>query len=154
MGQYYLIVNIDKEQYLYPHKFGDGLKLMEFGNSACGTLLGLAVLLANGNNRGGGDLRTDHPMVGHWAGDRVVVAGDYGDEGEFLDGLDDAVDAAADDYDVDPDSLTLYAVANSQFTDVSDAVIRAVVDGEGDRHPLAGIDFDDDGWRSKKEWGE
>jgi hypothetical protein len=38
MGQYYLIVNLDKKQFLHPHKCGDGLKLLEFGTSANGTL--------------------------------------------------------------------------------------------------------------------
>ncbi len=31
MGQYYYIVNIDKHEYLHPHKFNDGLKLLEAG---------------------------------------------------------------------------------------------------------------------------
>lgn len=64
MGQYHLIANIDKHEFINPHKFGDGLKLMEFGLSATGTLTGLAVLLAASNKsgaRGGGDL---HPWIG------------------------------------------------------------------------------------------
>ena len=31
MGQYYVIANLDKKEFLNPHKFGDGVKLMEFG---------------------------------------------------------------------------------------------------------------------------
>lgn len=54
MGQYYYVVNVTKRQFLHPHKFGDGLKLMEFGASGGGTMLGLAVLLADGNGRGEG----------------------------------------------------------------------------------------------------
>jgi hypothetical protein len=87
MGQYYHIVNLTKKQFIHPHKFGDGLKLLEFGSSGSGTMLGLAVLLANSNNRGGGDLRSENPIVGSWAGDRIVIAGDYavkGDKGETL----------------------------------------------------------------------
>ena len=34
MGQYYKIVNIKKKQYISPHTFGDGSKLMEFSMSA------------------------------------------------------------------------------------------------------------------------
>lgn len=83
MGQYYLVCNLDKKQFLHPHKFGDGLKLMEFGLSAKGTMSALAVLLADGNNCGGGDLHSDHPIIGSWAGDRIVVAGDYADEGKW-----------------------------------------------------------------------
>ena len=64
MGQYYKIVNVKKKQYLTPHTFGDGAKLMEFGMSANGVLAGLAILLADGNGRGGGDLNSDNPIVG------------------------------------------------------------------------------------------
>lgn len=80
MGQYYYIVNLDKRQFLHPHKFGDGLKLLEFSCSQGGTLAALAILLADGNGRGGGDLHSDNKIIGSWAGDRIVVAGDYADE--------------------------------------------------------------------------
>ncbi len=76
MGQYYKIVNLDKRQYLHPHKFGDGLKLLEFGAGGSGTMCGLAILLADGNGRGGGDLRSNASVIGSWAGDRIVIAGD------------------------------------------------------------------------------
>lgn len=133
MGQYYLVVNPDREEYLHPHRFGDGLKLMEFANSRYGVLLGLAVVLAQGNGKGLGDLRSDRDVVGSWAGDRVVVAGDYGETGEH--GA--------------PDGETLYSTAKARYDDISDEVIRAVVEGEGDNHPLANLDMDDDGWRSR-----
>lgn len=84
MGQYYLIANIDKEEYLYSHIFGDGLKLLEFGLSGEGMMAGLAILLADGNGRGGGDLNSDDPLIGSWAGSRIVITGDYADEGKFL----------------------------------------------------------------------
>ena len=29
MGQYHYTVNLDKKEYLVPHKLGDGLKLLE-----------------------------------------------------------------------------------------------------------------------------
>ena len=84
MGQYYKIVNLDKKQFLHPHRFDDGLKLMEFGQSGSGTLLGLTILLADGNNRGGGDCRSDDPLIGSWAGDRIVITGDYADPHYFI----------------------------------------------------------------------
>ena len=46
MGQYYIIVNLDKKQFIHPHKFGDGIKLLEFADSTPGTMTALAVLLA------------------------------------------------------------------------------------------------------------
>jgi hypothetical protein len=45
-------------------------------------MAGLAILLANSNGRGGGDLRSDNPIIGSWAGDRIVIAGDYAEIGD------------------------------------------------------------------------
>ena len=79
MGQYYKVVNLDKKEYLHPHKFDDGMKLLEFGCSREGTMTGLSILLAEGNGRGGGDLHSDNPIIGSWARDRIAVVGDYAD---------------------------------------------------------------------------
>jgi len=100
MGQYHLVVNLDKQQYLHPCRLGDGQKLLEFADGGA-TLTALAILLAKDNGRGIGDLhvappdaplerwerkgfkriRTPHAyLVGSWAGDRIVIAGDYGDK--------------------------------------------------------------------------
>jgi hypothetical protein len=101
VGQYHVAVNLDKKQVLVPTRLGDGLKLMEFGDGGA-TLTALAILLAQDNGRGLGDLhvampdtpledwergacglkrvRTPHAhLVGSWAGDRITIAGDYGD---------------------------------------------------------------------------
>ena len=102
MGQYHQIINYDKKQFLDPHKFGEGVKLMEFSSGQHGTMQALAVLLAASNTpeaRGGGDLhpwlggpgygsriRDTKPqrgewlmknVVGSWAGDRIAIIGDY-----------------------------------------------------------------------------
>ena len=115
MGQYYTVVNLDKQQYLHPHAFGDGLKLLEFGCSGCGTMTALAVLLADGNGRGGGDLQTDNEeyqeIIGSWAGDRIVVTGDYADEGKFV-----PEDYRPSEADV---RSTLSNYADEQFEDIS-----------------------------------
>jgi len=101
MGQYHLVLNLDKKQLLRPTELGDGLKLLEFADGGP-TLTALAILLAKDNGRGLGDLhvampetpldnwekadyglkrvRTPHAhLVGSWAGDRIIIAGDYGD---------------------------------------------------------------------------
>jgi hypothetical protein len=94
--------------------FGDGLKLMEFALSTSGVLSGLAILLADGNGRGGGDLNSDRPIVGSWAGDPIVIAGDYADNGKFL---------PADKQDVN-----LHNVAENEGKDISAKVIEALLD--------------------------
>ena len=114
MGQYYLIINLDKKQFIHPHKFGDGLKLLEFGASGEGTMTGLAILLADGNNRGGGDLRSNDPIIGSWAGDRIVIAGDYADKKRFI----------------GDETANLHEYASDYFTDVSKDVITAMCDNE------------------------
>jgi len=85
MGQYHYVVNLTKKQFLHAHKFNEGIKLMEFGCNSKGLMTALAVLLSNSTGRGGGDFHGDHPLVGSWAGDSIVIAGDYaelGDSGE------------------------------------------------------------------------
>lgn len=96
MGQYHLTVNLDKREFLDPHKLGDGLKLWEQLNSQGGVMAALHILLACSNGRGGGDLhRTlkrdgvsyEEPeapeWVGRWAGDRIAVVGDYAEDGDL-----------------------------------------------------------------------
>jgi hypothetical protein len=114
MGQYYKIVNIKKKQYITPHTFGDGAKLMEFSMSASGVLAGLAILLADGNGRGGGDLHSENDIIGSWAGDNIVVAGDYADAGKFV---------------KEPEH-TLYEVASSEGEDISVKVLEALFDDQ------------------------
>lgn len=120
MGQYHLVINLDKKQYLHSCRFGDGQKLLEFADGGA-TLTALAILLAKDNGRGIGDLhvappdaplkswereefkrvRTPHAhLVGSWAGDRVVIAGDYGEK-------------------LSENEESLYAVAKRTFEDVS-----------------------------------
>ena len=87
MGQYHLIANLDKREFLNPHQFGDGIKLMEFGQSSGGTLTGLTILLAASNGRGGGDffdpgIRENPRPPGCWAGDRIAIIGDYHEDGD------------------------------------------------------------------------
>jgi hypothetical protein len=112
MGQYYKIVNVKKKQYISPYTFGDGSKLMEFSMSANGVLAGLAILLSDGNGRGGGDLNSNNSIVGSWSGDNIVIAGDYADEGKFVKETD----------------RNLYAVASEQGEDISIKVLDALCD--------------------------
>lgn len=80
MGQYHLLVNLDKRQFVHPHRIGNGLKLQEQVNWQYSTATALVMLLAASSQRGGrggGDFHADHPLVGAWAGDRVAFIGDY-----------------------------------------------------------------------------
>ena len=121
MGQYHKVMNLDKKQYLMPHRLGDGLKLMEFGNSAGGVMTGLAILLAVSNGRGGGDLNADDhefaPLVGSWGGDRIAIVGDY-----------------AEPTDLAPEfeAATIYerCAEDGDYIDIS-AGVRALIEADG-----------------------
>ncbi len=70
--------NLDRGEVLDPAQFGDSRALnlaAAFGGHG-GVTTATAVMLAasnRGGSRGGGDLRSRHPLVGSWAGDRVGV---------------------------------------------------------------------------------
>jgi len=132
MGQYYKIVNIKKKQYISPHTFGDGSKLMEFSMSANGVLAGLAILLADGNGRGGGDLHSENDIVGSWAGDNIVVAGDYADDGKFVKDAD----------------KNLYHIASIEGEDISIKVLEALFD---DSYYFSEFRKNRAGWTSNNE---
>ncbi len=112
MGQYWLPVNLDKHEYVMPHKLGTGLKLWEQLANSPGTGAALIVLTAAmPEQRGGGDFDLDRnwhgpertmdkypadpaPMpedyhavaartIGRWAGDRIAIVGDYAEDGDL-----------------------------------------------------------------------
>lgn len=76
MGQYHEVYNLDKKERIDPHRIDNGLKLYEQVGHIGSTSTALFALLANSNGRGGGDF-PEHPMIGHWAGDRILIQGDY-----------------------------------------------------------------------------
>ncbi|GEM_PF-1974187 len=115
MGQYYLLVNTSKRQFIRPHAFGDGAKLVELASGGL-TLAALAVLLADGNGRGGGDVRTNDPVVGSWAGDSVVFAGDYADPDRH--GVMTASEGQP--------QRNLFKLALAEWEDVSERVLNAM----------------------------
>lgn len=107
MGQYFLVVNKTKKEYLYPHIFDDGLKLLEFGCSSDGTMTALALLLRQSSEGGGGDFDEPEkfPIVGSWAGDSITIVGDY-DESE------------------------LFKTAEESYKNVSFAILEAMANGD------------------------
>jgi len=89
-------------------------------------MFALSVLLADGNGRGGGDLRSDNSIVGTWAGDRIVIAGDYADKGKYVpDGITykGTYDGKEEEY-----TPNLYDYAENEFYDVSFEVLSAMLD--------------------------
>lgn len=57
MGQAFVVVNLDKKQFLEPLAFNEFDKISEFGTSSCGLMTALALLTSSGNGEGMGDFR-------------------------------------------------------------------------------------------------
>lgn len=76
MGQYHKAYNLTKKEFIHAHGIGNGLKLMEQIGFEGSTADAVFLLLANSNGRGGGDAEP-HSLIGQWAGDQIVVQGDY-----------------------------------------------------------------------------
>ena len=156
MGQYYYVCNITKKEFLHPHHMGDGLKLMEFGLSAFGTMSGLAILLADGtmsglailladgNGRGGGDIEEDPVtgVVGRWAGDKIVIAGDYADEGKFVTKKDvegmfyENIKKNNTKEPLTPNKTNLNNVAGEKYKDISNDTLFALMADNYSREQL------------------
>jgi hypothetical protein len=112
MGQYWLVVNLDKREFINPHRLGAGLKLWEQLAAHPGTGAALLVLCAAmPEQRGGGDFDLDSnwhgpertfpkhnitpgPMpedyqsvarrtIGRWSGDRIALVGDYAEDSDL-----------------------------------------------------------------------
>jgi hypothetical protein len=65
MGQYWIAVNLDKKEFVHPHKLGSGLKLAEQVGTHPGTGTALLILCAAmPEARGGGDLDLDQNWHG------------------------------------------------------------------------------------------
>ena len=146
MGQYYKPTNLDKGQFLYTHSLGDGLKLLEFGLSSCGTMTAMALLLSDGNGRGGGDLLLPdktaknkkllalaNEIIGSWAGDRIVIAGDYGDSKKFINRrkykaplLQQVADNHYNEAYAKASRVNIYALAEDHFEDISWKVLAVM----------------------------
>lgn len=139
MGQYWIPVNLDKKEFICPHKLGSGLKLWEQLASSPGTGGALIVLTAAmPEARGGGDLslrdesdeaytEIAEQTIGRWAGDRIALVGDYAD---------------ADDLpaEFEADKIFDQCEEDGEYTDITHLVCAVI------EHELEG-EFDGGGWK-------
>jgi hypothetical protein len=83
MGQYHILVNLDKREFVSPHDLGLGLKQREHNGAFDGTLAdALYFLTMTSPARGGGDYPQTE-ISGRWAGDRCIVLGDYTEDSDL-----------------------------------------------------------------------
>jgi len=75
MGQMYLAANLSKREYLDPFRFGATTKLGGiFASGRFAGLLSVALAIPDWSV-------AEHPFVGRWAGDQVILVGDFMDWG-------------------------------------------------------------------------
>jgi hypothetical protein len=110
MGQYWICINETKEEFIRPHMFGDGAKIMEFSCSSMGILTALTILLEDGELKEKFD-DEEGQVVGRWAGDRIRFVGDYG-ENEIRRG---------DEY------INPHYLAYKEWDDISKLVLRIMI---------------------------
>lgn len=78
MGQYHIVANLTKKQFVNPSGLGLGVKQAEhfFGERNIGQAIYLLTCVPE--RRGGGDIIVgDFKFIGSWLGDRIAVVGDY-----------------------------------------------------------------------------
>ena len=138
MGQYWKPVNLDKREFLDPHKLGCGLKLWEqianFSSPGVGTALTI-LLAVMPQRRGGGDLQ-NNPFIGRWAGDRVVLCGDYSEDDDMPTSPIPFGSVYAHTYEKDEDDESDI----TPFVDITDDVIEIIESELGGR-------YEGNGWR-------
>ena len=87
MGQYFKAVNVSKQEVVCPWCLSGGAKLWEWSANRQGAIFTL--LLRKSDEGCGGDFHeatfeTDpEALVGRWAGDHVVLVGDYDSSGLY-----------------------------------------------------------------------
>lgn len=185
MGQYWKAVNIDKREFVHPHKLGAGLKLGEQLGTHPGTSTALLILLSSyTEKRGGGDPDLDenwwglnrhsnidkypgspapfsipdYPAIakrtwGRWAGDRVIVVGDYAKDEDWPDSpipMSQLYERCLGEADLDNEQyvarcaeaagMTVEDFRKQCFTDISGDVCTVI------EHELWGT-FEGKGWR-------
>jgi hypothetical protein len=87
-------------------------------DSGDGTMFALAMLLSDGFRD-----KTDDPMIGSWAGDQIVIAGDYAKNGRFTNSSDKNL------YEKVRETLNNAAVKHNEpglYKDISNEVRRAI----------------------------
>jgi hypothetical protein len=102
MSQYFLIVNLDKKQFLDPDKFGDGLQMetLNFSLKALAFLLGTY-------------------QEGLWASNRIAIVGEYAFSVEGL----DRQNFGDPDYN---EGETPYQIVYNYFEDISFRVLESM----------------------------
>lgn len=82
MGQYHHVVSLGRHEYLDTFELGCGLKMLEQSLTPGAVRAALVAFLSRNPGNGPADLGYS-PLVGRWAGNRVLAIGDYAEDGDL-----------------------------------------------------------------------
>ena len=154
MGQYFIIVNLDKKEYLHPHKLASGLKFWEILASNSATRV-LAFLLRQSSEGGGGDYNEKtyeedkRSFCGRWAGDKITIVGDY-DDSQLFEKCQSVADMNQhNEWCLKEKHFDRMLTKDKLFKDITDKVLRQY-------NPFIEIEeyqvgLTSDGWRENKK---
>ena len=110
MGQYHILVNIDKKEFLHPHDIGLGLRQYEQTGFQGSLSDAMYLLSMSSPQNGGGDFPKIEDVSGRWCGDRIVIVGDY-TPANAIPGFSD--------------SDSLYEIATRNYTNIGEKIRKA-----------------------------
>ena len=118
MGQYWLLVNLTKGEYVIPT---GGIKLLEIAWTPEMMVILTGLLADDCNGKGNGDFRGDYEYIGRWAGDRVIFTGDYGEPGQNVERVAKALGKRVTEDDL---NLNLYEYIRENGVDISEEAYK------------------------------
>jgi len=121
MGQYFKLVNLDKKEFIDPFTLDSLSKFFEITSN--GRITGLLIyLLRKSDNTGGGDVKNlgELKFCGRWAGDRILLIGDYDSSGLY-----DKVTTENGWKDIGSEALKEFVSIKHSETHIPDAIIIA-----------------------------
>jgi len=154
MGQYFMIINLDKKEYLDPHKLASGLKFWEILASQSATRA-LAFLLRQSNEGGGGDYHgktyqeDKKSFVGRWAGDKITIVGDYDQSNLYSRCQTISEMNSHNKWCTEENRPELLLKREDLFKDITDKMLPQY--NEFIEIPEYQVDLQSDGWRENKE---
>ncbi len=132
MGQYFKIVNASKEQFVDINELGENNKLGFIGQGLNGIVLG-RLLTSSGADWDNdfydvfGNPNSDKIFMGVWAGDIIIIAGDY----------DEADTNGIKTSDINDSNRNLYDMVESEYENITNEVIKWLANDEQTAEMLA-----------------
>ena len=112
MGQYHILVNLDNYEYVHPTTLSGGCKQYEHTLYKGDLAHAMYLLTMTSPYRGGGDWPATS-VSGRWAGDRVVILGDYTEDSDLPE---------------IPNASKLYSYVQEKGLDIGDEVKDALAE--------------------------